>query len=365
MNNHSEMILDEYGQKYTIYFKVMEIVLDTLRGFVTEYGILVNTVEARVKDYLSLKEKLERKGYKYNSIMDITDIVGARLVTFYMDDVDKFATKVESTFVIDWENSTDKRKIYNIDQFGYMSLHYICSIPKELYYDPENPEINDIKFEIQLRSILQHAWAAIQHDSGYKSDVEIPKVYIRALSRLAGLLELADDSFCQIRNSIEDYRRRVRQVIKDGSYEDIELNGDSYKAYIENGGFRELNKRIATIDNMEIEEVPLNNFLKIFKSFNFKTLLELDDFVKKYSDLAYEFSVRQFSGKDIDIITSVTGPLNLCIVYILSNNLGEGVVKLLLDKIYGPRKSNERTAARLSNIARSMGLIRSDENVEE
>ena len=60
MNNHSEMILDEYGQKYTIYFKVMEIVLDTLRGFVTEYGILVNTVEARVKDYLSLKEKLER-----------------------------------------------------------------------------------------------------------------------------------------------------------------------------------------------------------------------------------------------------------------------------------------------------------------
>lgn len=365
MDSHTEFILDEYGQKYTLYFKVMEVALDTLKGFVTEYGILVNTVEARVKDYLSLKEKLERKGYKYNDISDITDIVGARLVTFYMDDVDKFATKVESTFVIDWENTIDKRKLHNIDQFGYMSLHYICSVPKELYYDPENPEINEIKFEIQLRSILQHTWAAIQHDTGYKTDVEIPKDYVRALSRLAGLLEIADDSFCKIRNSIDEYRRRVRQVVKDGTFEDIELNGDSYKAYIENGGFSELNKRIATIDNMDIEEVPLNNFLKIFKNLKFKTLKELDDFVKQYSDLAYEFSVRQFSGKDIDIITSVTGPLNLCIVYILANNLGEGIVKFLLDQVYGERKSNERTANRLTNIAKSMGIIRNGDGDEE
>ena len=358
MDQHSEFILNQYKEKYTLYMKVREIALNKLREFVTEFGTIVNSIEGRVKDYDSLKGKLARKGYKYNDILDITDIVGTRIVTFYMDEIDKYAAKIENTFEIDWENSIDKRKKHNIDQFGYMSLHYIVSIPKELYYDPECPEINEIKFEVQIRSILQHAWASIQHDIGYKSDVEVPKEYIRSLSRLSGLLELADETFYQIRNSIDDYRRRVRQVVKDGSFEDIELNGDSYNAYIENGGFSDLNKRIATIGNMEIEETSLSNFLKVFKNFNLKTLKELDDFVREYSDLAYDFSVRQFMGKDIDIITTTTGPLALCVVYVLSKDMGENIVRLLLDAIYGVRSSNARIAARLTNIGRSMGIIK-------
>ena len=173
------------------------------------------------------------------------------------------------------------------------------------------------------------------------------------------MLELADDAFCNMRNSIEDYRRRGKQVVKNGKLDDIELNGDSYKAYLENGGFDDINKRIATIGNMEIEEVSLANFLKVYKSFGFTTLKELDDFVKEYSDLAYELSIRQFTGKDIDIITSVTGPLSLCIVYALSKDMGVSIIKLILDAIYGPRKINERIANRYTNIGKSMGLLRS------
>lgn len=358
MDQHVELLLDQYKENYESFVTIKKIVLDTLGGFVGEFKSIVNSVEGRVKQYDSLKGKLELKGYKYSNIFDVTDIVGCRIVTFYMDEVDKYAAKVESTFDIDWENSIDKRKMHNIDQFGYMSLHYICSIPKSLYYDPEKPEINEIRFEIQLRSVLQHAWASVQHDTGYKSDVEIPREYMRSFGRLAGLLELADDIFCQIRNSIEDYRRRVKQVVKDGTLDDVELNGDSYNAYIENGGFINLNKKIATIGNMEIEEASLSNFLKVFKSFGFKTLKELDNFVNEYSDLAYEFCVRQFMGKDIDIITTVTGPLALCIVYVLSKDMGETVVKLVLDAIYGPRNINQRTAAKLTNIGKSMGLVK-------
>lgn len=365
MDLHAEMLLEQYKQKLNIYEKMKEIVLNELKKYVNEFGIIVNCVEGRIKTEKSLAGKLELKGYKYHNITDITDIVGTRVVTFYNDEVDKFAAKIEKYFDIDWDNSIDKRKMHNIDQFGYMSLHYICRIPKNMYYDPNCPELNEIRFEIQLRSVLQHAWASIQHDTGYKSDVEIPKEYLRSLSRLSGLLELADDAFCQLRNSIDDYRRRVKQVVKNGTLEDLELNGDSYIAYIENGGFTALNKHIATIQNMEIEQVSLMSFLRVFKSFGLKTLKELDDLVKEYSDLAYEFSVRQFSGRDLDIITTAAGPLALCVVYVLSKDMGQNIVKMILDTIYGPRNSNQRLAERLTKIGKTMGLVRSGDDNEE
>ncbi|MBO5542806.1 MAG: hypothetical protein J5936_05135 [Acholeplasmatales bacterium] len=365
MDLHCEMILEQYKQKKPLFIKVKDIALQELNKYVKEFGTIVNSVEGRVKEEKSLAGKLELKGYKYQSIDDITDIVGTRVVTFYNDEVDKFAAKIEQNFDVDWDNSIDKRKMHNIDQFGYMSLHYICRIPKELYYDPENPEINNVRFEIQLRSILQHAWAVVQHDTGYKTDVEIPKEYLRSLSRLSGLLELVDESFCQLRISIDDYRRRVKQVVKNGKFEDIELNGDSYSAYLDNGGFEALNKHIAAIQNMEIEDVSLKAFLRVFKSFGFTTLKQLDDFVKDYSDVAYEFAVRQFSGRDLDIITSAAGPLALCVVYVLSKDMGEKVVKMILDAVYGPRTMNERTAARLTKIGKSMGLINVGDDSEE
>lgn len=75
----------------------------------------------------------------------------------------------------------------------------------------------------------------------------------------------------------------------------------------------------------------------------------------------YEFSIRQFSGKDIDIITSATGPLALAVVFVLSKDMGENVVRLVLDAIYGERKMNERMAARLTKIGKTMGLVKASD----
>ncbi len=364
MDLHSQMILDEFLENQETFQTISRVVKEALQSYVKDYGTIVNSVETRIKTYDSLKGKLERKGYKYNSIKDITDLVGARVVTFYSDEVDKFAARVEKSFTIDWDNSVDKRKIYNIDQFGYMSLHYICQIPKEMYYDEAHPEINEFRFEIQLRSVLQHAWATIHHDTGYKNDIEIPKEYLRNMNRLAGLLELADDLFVTIRASLDDYRRRVKQVVSSGNFKDVELTIDSFNAYIDNGGFLDLNRRIATINNMEIEEVSLRNFLKVFKAFGFTTLKNLDDFVRDNSSDAYEFAVRQFSGTDLDIMSGATGPLLLSVVYILKRDMGEQVIVMLLNSVYGERKSNVNQAKRLMKIGISMGLVHRGDNNE-
>ena len=129
---HCEMILDEYREKLPVYEKMKPVVLNLLRTCLNNNRIIVSGLEARVKTEKSLIGKLELKGYKYHSLEDITDILGARIITFYSDEVDIISALAEKLFDIDWDNSIDKRKMLEIDRFGYVSLHYVCRIPETL-----------------------------------------------------------------------------------------------------------------------------------------------------------------------------------------------------------------------------------------
>ena len=208
LDPHAQELIAQYNTLLPVFTQMEKVIPERLKEIFADAGIVVAALEHRVKTEKSLAGKLALKGGKYRDIFDITDLVGVRVISFYIDDVDKVASIVERIFDVDWENSMDKRKAHEIDSFGYLSLHYICRIPESAYSDPAHPELNRIRFEVQMRTVLQHAWANLNHDTGYKSGVEIPKVYLRNLSRLAGMLELVDDEFSRIRREITDYRRR-------------------------------------------------------------------------------------------------------------------------------------------------------------
>ena len=219
MDLHSEMLLEEFRESLPELEKLKEQVLATLREALDRNGLIVTAVEARVKTEESLAGKLALKGGKYATLDEVTDLVGARIITFYTDDVDRIAAMTEQLFEVDWNNSVDKRMLHQLDSFGYNSLHYICRVPGYHF-----------RFELQLRTTLQHAWAAINHDTGYKSGIEIPRMYMRRMNRLAGLLELADDEFSRIRSEITDYRRRVHQLVQNGKLDDVLLDGDTFRS---------------------------------------------------------------------------------------------------------------------------------------
>ena len=345
MDLHCEMILDEYRSALPVFVKMQAEVTQRLRDALTRNGLIVTAVEARIKTEESLAGKLALKGSKYATLSDITDILGARIVTFYTDDVDRIAAIAEQLFEIDWTNSVDKRKLHELDSFGYNSLHYICRLPGY-----------DYRFELQLRTTLQHAWASINHDIGYKTGVEIPHDYLRRINRLAGILEMADDEFSRIRTEITDYRRRVQQLVKNGKLDDVMLDGDTFRSYLNARPLDMLNKRIAAINQAEIQDVPLMRYLSVLKALGCNTLGDVSRMIRQYEDAAYRLARHQLGNTDLDIVSSAVGLQNVCIVFILSQGGGKIGLLRLFNALNGHNSQNEALAELTYEQAKNIQL---------
>ena len=162
LDPHSESLLQQYRDLRPTLEKLSNDAYDMLSNALHEQGIYVTGMEHRVKTEKSLAGKLELKGAKYKTIDDITDLVGVRVITFYTDEVDKVAVIAKTIFDVDWQESVDKRKQHELHSFGYNSLHYICRL-----------KTGGPRFELQMRTALQHVWSTIEHDTGYKGDVKI------------------------------------------------------------------------------------------------------------------------------------------------------------------------------------------------
>lgn len=344
---HCTMMMEDYIERLPVLRKIQTIVVDKLNECVEEACITIDGVASRIKTEKSLAGKLAKKGHKYSTLDDITDLLGARIITFYTDDVDKISSLVDKYFDVDWENSVDKRKSHELDSFGYNSLHYICRIPKSMYSDPQCPLINEIRFEIQMRTALQHAWATINHDIGYKTDIEIPREHLRNLTRLAGMLELADEQFSNIRTSINDYRRQVQSLVEGGRFDEVPLNGDSFKSYLELNPFEKLNKRIAAVNQAEILPAPFDHYFEVFTMLGMKTLGDLDRMVRDYSDDAFVLASRMLGRTDLDIISSSIGIQNLCYIKVIKDGAGILGIKKLLEVIEGQTSDDIEERAQL------------------
>ena len=330
---HCQLILEEYRDALPTLEKMKDAVLAKLQKALLRSGLIVTTMEARVKTEGSLSGKLALKGAKYATLSDITDLVGARIVTFYTDDVDRIASMAEKLFEIDWANSVDKRKLHQLDSFGYNSLHYICRLPGY-----------DFRFELQLRTTLQHAWAAINHDTGYKSGIEIPREYMRRMNRLAGILEMADDEFSRIRTELTDYRRRVHTLVQNGKLDDVLLDGDTFRSYLQLGTLDILNKRIAAINQAEIQDAPFAQYLSVLTALNCNTLGDVDRLIQRYEEDAYLLARHQLGNTDLDIISSAIGLQNICVVCILSSGGGKIGLERMFDELNGVNSQNKALA---------------------
>ena len=347
LDPHGEALMQQFRELRPTLEQLAKDAFSQLDAALREQGIYVTALEHRVKTEKSLAGKLELKGAKYKTIDDITDLVGIRIITFYTDEVDKVAAIAKHIFDIDWEESVDKRK-HQLTSFGYNSLHYICRL-----------KTGGPRFELQMRTALQHVWSTIEHDIGYKSDVKMPPEYRRQFSRLAGMLELIDDEFSRLRMVLTDYRRQIQSLVKSGKLDDVSLSADSFRSFLETDPFARLNRRIAVVNQAEIYPVSMMPFLPVLESFGLETLGDVQRFLDDNAEDAYQLALSQLAVTDLDILASSAALQYLCLVYVLKNDGGHRGLKTVYDIINGVSDANGMLADMMLEQAKTLPFMQS------
>ena len=203
MNSKEEKILSSFSEIEAklenwgtfVDTKLMEVLSDFI-----ETCIVKIPPRHRVKDKISfLYKALYRKKTYENPILDIEDKIGTRVVVLKSSDVDDVAEKIaESSFWISKTTRDIRREIEDSPKlFDYQSVHIVVSPTNETadYPDEIKPLLT---CEIQIRTLLQHAFAEISHDSTYKGPYKNDREIIRSLSKSMALMEATDDYFCNI-----------------------------------------------------------------------------------------------------------------------------------------------------------------------
>ena len=193
----------ELSDKYNILAINLK---EALKGFLNDAGIDVIDVQHRVKDFESFYEKIQRKGYS-KPFEETEDICGLRIICYYPSDLDKISEIINREF--DVLESTDKAALLEPDRFGYRSIHFIVSVKEAWSKAPNYRGLSGLKAEIQLRTILMHAWADVQYKLAYKKKEHVPPQLRRKLSQLSALFEVADQQLDSLREEREKYKQSI------------------------------------------------------------------------------------------------------------------------------------------------------------
>lgn len=169
----------------------------------------------------------------------MSDLVGARIVCLFLDDLPIINGVLRNIFdVFDKEDKTARAKP---ELFRYRSIHYQARIRRD-HVGPHYDNIKHLDFEIQARTILQDAWASVEHTLAYKGPRSIPNELKRDINALVGLFHVADKSFQHLRDEITRSEENAKELIEDraekvaaghtGSDDDVPINRGTLKAFL-------------------------------------------------------------------------------------------------------------------------------------
>lgn len=237
--NHKLQAIQEYQKVRPLYEDYITAIRNVLSEVFKSRNINIHSIEARAKDIDSFGNKASissphdpSKPLYPNPLSDITDLAGIRVIVFLPRTLETVNDVIQSQFEV--IEKTDKSIILvEQEKFGYASIHYLVRFKDNRTNLLEYSRYKNLVAEIQVRTILQHAWAEIEHDIQYKGIDSIPQVIRRRFMSLAGILEIADREF----QEIQDYDKRLKVVarksVQEGKLKQVEITPDALKAYLD------------------------------------------------------------------------------------------------------------------------------------
>jgi putative GTP pyrophosphokinase len=275
-----EEIANSWKIEEPLYQELERVVSDYLKQHISETETLP-VISHRLKTVSSMAKTALRKGKTYS---ELHDKLGFRIVCHFKSDLQVVRDFITKSF--DVRHYEAKAERLKFDQLGYVSDHYEVSI------DANKPEFEAHKnlaqyiFEIQVRTICQHAWADVEHELAYKQEIELDDKTKRKVFRLTSLLEICDDEFDEVNNHLlslpqsrvfsiikalegKFYKLAKRDFDRDWAYVNVELLLRTIKSEQEQAGITRLiekflsqnEERITRIFEERRHELERNIFL--------------------------------------------------------------------------------------------------------
>jgi putative GTP pyrophosphokinase len=220
-----------YSNSYNSFLRLKDNLEDAIKIYLNDLNIPYLAVYGRVKSFESFYEKISTKNYT-DPFKQTEDFVGIRVILYFPNDTQAVEKLLNDNFLVEQsENKSDKLEV---NEFGYRSHHCVIKVVKDWCQTPNYRGLKDFKSEVQIRTVLMHAWAEIEHKLQYKSKEQVPLELQRKLFLLSAKLEEADEQFEDIKNKSIEYQKSISEKVKaEGLFDtSMELNLDTFRQFL-------------------------------------------------------------------------------------------------------------------------------------
>lgn len=277
---HRLRAIADFQKVEPLYKEFADVLRNVLSEAFKANYIQVHSIEARAKAVDSCGRKASAPSEedpnrpKYpNPLADITDLAGARVITFFPRALQAVDSVIRKEFDVT-ERSDKAQVLIKEERFGYASVHYLVRLKDNRTALHEYNRFKGLVAEIQVRTILQHAWAEMEHDIQYKSVDTIPTDIRRRFMALAGMLEIADREFQAIQNEDERLRQQARKSVQEGRLEEVEITPDALRTY--------LDKKLDPDGRMT--EFSYQFTARLLRTLGFTDFQQIDECIARYDD---------------------------------------------------------------------------------
>ncbi|SCY46589.1 GTP pyrophosphokinase family protein [Nitrosospira sp. Nsp13] len=277
-SHHEQAAVSSYFRIASYYSDLAGATKNIAEEALKRREIRIHSIEARAKDAASFGRKAAKPSKHDpnqpmypNPIEQINDKAAIRIITFFPRTIEEIDQMLRSEFAV-FEHFDKGESLIEEERFGYQSVHYLITLSDVRTPLPEYERFKDAKVEVQVRTILQHAWAEIEHDIQYKSSATIPRDIKRRFMSLAGLLEIADREFQAVQDADRDLTARAETLISAGKLETVEITPSSLKTY--------LDKTLGTDGRMT--DFSYDWTVRLLLRLGFTSLDQVDQCIRKY-----------------------------------------------------------------------------------
>jgi putative GTP pyrophosphokinase len=277
-DQHREAAIRRYRFVKGLYEEFAEVLRHILGEALAAASVKIHSIEARAKSLESFGKKASRPSNSDPSLpryrdplSEITDLAGVRVISFFPKTLRDIDRVIQSEFTV--LKKKDKRHYQRTKKmFGYRSIHYLILMKPERSILPEYKCFAKLTAEIQVRTILQHAWAEMEHDIRYKSADVIPTSIRHRFEALARTIEIADREFQAIHDEDEKLYRATIRSVQAGKLNDARIIPDALQYYMD--------KRFGPDGRMTAFSYDAT--AAMLKKMGFSNLKQLDDCIKHY-----------------------------------------------------------------------------------